>query len=39
MTSLNPVFTVGYQISEAILVHQDVTEEEAKKEQLKCLIW
>jgi len=33
MTSLNPVFTVGDQIMEAILIHQDLNEEEAKKEQ------
>jgi len=30
MTSLNPVFTIGYQIAEAIHVHQDVTEAEAR---------
>ncbi|MFW9917847.1 MAG: ABC transporter ATP-binding protein [Candidatus Thorarchaeota archaeon] len=29
MTSLNPVFTVGHQISEAIMNHQDVDEYEA----------
>ncbi len=29
MTSLNPVFTVGDQISEAILLHQDVTRRQA----------
>jgi len=29
MTSLNPVYTVGYQIAEAILVHQDVSKREA----------
>ncbi len=34
MTSLNPVFTVGFQVMEAILVHQDVTEEEAKKKAI-----
>jgi len=33
MTSLNPVFTVGDQIMEAILIHQDLNEEEAKNEQ------
>jgi len=33
MTSLNPVFTIGNQIIEAILLHQDLSEEEAKKEQ------
>jgi oligopeptide/dipeptide ABC transporter ATP-binding protein len=29
MTSLNPVFTVGYQIAEAILVHNEVSKREA----------
>lgn len=29
MTSLNPVFTVGDQITEAILLHQDVSEDAA----------
>lgn len=29
MTSLNPVYTVGYQIAEAILVHNDITKREA----------
>jgi oligopeptide/dipeptide ABC transporter ATP-binding protein len=29
MTSLNPVYTVGYQIVEAILLHQDVTKRQA----------
>ncbi len=31
MTSLNPVFTVGYQIVEAIRLHNDVTKQEARK--------
>lgn len=31
MTSLNPVFTVGDQIQEAILLHQKVSKSEAKK--------
>lgn len=31
MTSLNPVFTVGYQITEAILLHNDMTRNEAKE--------
>ena len=26
MTALNPVFTIGFQIMEAILLHQDVDE-------------
>ncbi len=29
MTSLNPVFTVGFQIIEAILLHTDMTKDEA----------
>jgi peptide/nickel transport system ATP-binding protein len=31
MTSLNPVFTVGYQVMEAILLHQKVGKQEARK--------
>lgn len=31
MTSLNPVRTIGYQISEVIIKHQNKTKEEAKK--------
>lgn len=30
MTSLNPVFQCGFQVSEAILAHENITEEEAK---------
>ena len=30
MTSLNPVFQCGFQVTEAILAHENVTEEEAK---------
>jgi ABC-type dipeptide/oligopeptide/nickel transport system ATPase component len=30
MTSLNPVFTCGYQIDEAVILHQKVSKEEAK---------
>ncbi|MEM7249745.1 MAG: ABC transporter ATP-binding protein, partial [Acidobacteriota bacterium] len=35
MTSLNPVFTVGDQVMEAILAHEDVTKEEARERTLK----
>ena len=38
MTSLNPVFTVGYQLEEAVLLHTDRTKKEAKEraeEQLR----
>jgi peptide/nickel transport system ATP-binding protein len=34
MTSLNPVFTVGDQVMEPILVHEDVTREEARERAL-----
>ncbi|TAK22737.1 MAG: ABC transporter ATP-binding protein [Chloroflexota bacterium] len=37
MTSLNPVFTIGDQISEAVLVHQKVSKEIAKKRAIEAL--
>ncbi|MQA01913.1 MAG: ATP-binding cassette domain-containing protein [Streptosporangiales bacterium] len=37
MTSLNPVFTVGGQIAEAIRVHQDVTKTEARQQAVQVL--
>ncbi len=37
MTSLNPVFTVGYQISEALILHQDMKEDEALKRAVEML--
>lgn len=37
MTSLNPVYTVGNQIMEAITLHQDVTKETAKAEAIEML--
>ena len=37
MTSLNPVFTVGMQIAEAIILHQGKTEEEALDMALEML--
>ena len=35
MTSLNPVYTIGKQVSEAILLHQKVSKEEAKKRTIE----
>ena len=37
MTSLNPVFTVGFQIAEAIMLHQGKTEEQALQQALEML--
>ena len=37
MTSLNPVFTIGDQIVEAILFHQKVGKEEARKKAVELL--
>jgi len=37
MSSLNPVLTVGYQLSEALLLHQDVTKKEAHSKALEML--
>ncbi len=35
MTSLNPVFTCGEQVMEAIILHQKISKEEAKKKTIK----
>lgn len=37
MTSLNPVYTVGNQISEAIILHQKVSKDEAMKKSVEML--
>jgi oligopeptide/dipeptide ABC transporter ATP-binding protein len=37
MTSLNPVFTVGYQITEAITLHQSMKRKEAKEKTIQML--
>ncbi|RLF99896.1 ABC transporter ATP-binding protein, partial [Thermococci archaeon] len=37
MSSLNPVFTIGSQISEAITLHQEVDKKEAEKRSLDML--
>jgi oligopeptide/dipeptide ABC transporter ATP-binding protein len=38
MTSLSPVHTIGSQIEEAILLHQDVSEGEARNHAIKMLV-
>ncbi len=37
MTSLNPVFTIGNQLEEAILIHQKVSRKEASRRALDLL--
>ena len=37
MTSLNPVFTVGYQLVEAVLLHTDKTRKEAEERAIEML--
>ena len=37
MTSLNPVFTIGNQLMEAILLHTDKTKEQAKARAIEML--
>jgi peptide/nickel transport system ATP-binding protein len=37
MTALNPVFTVGYQIAEALLVHKRATRRDAKRHAVELL--
>jgi glutathione transport system ATP-binding protein len=37
MTSLNPVFTIGFQIAEAIMLHQGMNEKEAEARALEML--
>lgn len=37
MTSLNPVYTVGAQIMEAIILHQKCSKEEAKRKAVDVL--
>jgi len=38
MTSLNPVFTVGDQIEEAILLHQNVSKKEARNRCIEMML-
>ena len=37
LTSLNPVYTIGFQISEAVLAHNDVSKKEARKRSIELL--
>lgn len=37
MTSLNPVFTIGYQIEEVLHNHFKITKEDARKQSIKLL--
>ena len=37
MTSLNPVYTIGWQISEAILAHQDISKDDATARAIELL--
>lgn len=37
MTSLNPVFTIGFQIQEAILNHEKITKKEARLKSIALL--
>jgi peptide/nickel transport system ATP-binding protein len=37
MTSLNPVFTIGYQIDEAVMLHQKVSKAEARNRSIEML--
>ena len=37
MTSLNPVYKIGYQLAEAVLAHNDVSKEAARKRALELL--
>jgi len=37
MTSLNPVKTIGWQLQEAVLIHQDVSKKEARQQAIDIL--
>ena len=37
MTSLNPVFTIGMQVTEVILQHEEVSQEEANRRAIEIL--
>ena len=37
MTSLNPVFTIGYQISEVFILHQNMNKTQAREKSIEML--
>ncbi len=37
MSSLNPVFTIGYQVSESLILHEGLTPKEANKKSIELL--
>jgi peptide/nickel transport system ATP-binding protein len=37
MTSLNPVKTIGWQLEEAALIHQDITRKDARRRSIEIL--
>ncbi len=37
MTALNPVFTIGFQINEVLVLHQGMSEQEATKRSIEML--
>jgi peptide/nickel transport system ATP-binding protein len=37
MTSLNPVKTIGWQLEEAVMIHQDVTRKDARRQAIEIL--
>ena len=37
MTSLNPVFTIGYQIDEALILHQNMSKKEAREKTIDLM--
>jgi peptide/nickel transport system ATP-binding protein len=38
MTSLNPVKSIGWQLNEAVLLHQDVSKKEARERSIEALV-
>jgi peptide/nickel transport system ATP-binding protein len=36
LSSLNPVYSIGYQIAESVLLHQNVSKKKPMKKRWKC---